>query len=142
MEFRGVMQILRVLLLAGILLATVPLMRSVEAFHTASLRELESATGAWVPWVLLTALTWIFAAVLLAGRGDPQPRWILVVQAAVAAVLGLIPPAQWSLWLGASAANRVFGTLVGPVSFIQPLALVWFAVVVRNAIRPATDSHP
>lgn len=93
-------------------------------------------------WVGLVVLVLAFLALALLGRSSPPG--VRLVEVALAAIFGLVPPWQWILWFGFGTVSRTltggFGTSMVP----QMIALAWLliaAVAMLSPARPTAD-HP
>jgi hypothetical protein len=117
-------------------LARIPVLLALLASSDRRARDLVAVTtrldtaALWPAWIFLVAIMLGFATVMLVGRSAHHPVAILGLEAALAAILGLVPPMYLVLWFG---VGRFSGTLL--VGLVQPLALTWLVVVVSTAVR-------
>ena len=126
---RMVLQLLRPVVLVGVLLASGPLLRRL-AF------TFETGFPDAAHWPSVVAVMVVFAAVTVIGRHRASPA-VLAVEAVVAVPLAFVPPVQWVLWFGVgtfTVFTDATGGAFGPVGLMQPLATMWLAVVLVTAI--------
>lgn len=86
----------------------------------------------WGPWAAVSVLSLAFVVVTLVGRRRRHPWLVLGAEVVIAAVLALVPPVQWVLWLGIGQWAQ--GLVAG---FAQPLSMAWLGVVAVTAYHQA-----
>lgn len=150
-----VLRILRVPLLLALLLLSSPVFeRHLSALQRVEMDRLQST------WTALVTIAVVFLIAAVIGRQQRQPLWLLVVEALLAGLIGLIGlivPA-WGMWLGGMGPDglalpgalqllvEAFGDprfVAGPLQgmgvalnwFVLVLALAWLVVVAESAIR-------
>ncbi|WP_066636133.1 hypothetical protein [Serinicoccus hydrothermalis] len=91
----------------------------------------------WGPWAISLVLSLVFVVVALIGRRLPHRWLVLAVEAVVAAVIAIVPPIAWVLWLG------IGGSWVTAMTYgdAQPLAITWLTIVGFRAFYQLRD-HP
>lgn len=90
----------------------------------------------WGPWIMILVITLAFVVIVMLGRRRWHPWALLGVEAAVAAVLAVVPPAQWVLWFG---IEPWLNAMVGGV--VQPLAMAWLGVVAVSAFHQRREAR-
>lgn len=90
----------------------------------------------WGPWALVSAVSVAFVVVMLVGRRQRHPWVVLVIEAAVAAAVALVPPVYWVIWGGIDSWSTA---MTG--GFAQPLAMAWLGVVGLRALDQVRDAR-
>lgn len=123
----AILQTLRIPVLLLLLRATAQPIQDLRTGQTRLRME-----DVWGPWVTVSALSLAFVVLMLVARRRRHPWLVLGAEAVIAAVLALVPPVQWVLWLGigAWASAMVSG-------FAQPLSMAWLGVVAVTAHHQA-----
>ena len=127
---REVLMLARIPVLLILLLAT----GSVSEAKMSALARI-SMEDYWGPWAITLVLSLVFVVVALLGRRLPHRWLVLAVEAVVAAVIAIVPPIAWVLWLG------IGGTWVTAMTYgvAQPLAITWLTIVGFCAFRQLRD---
>lgn len=147
---RTTLQIIRFLVLIGLLLAAKPVgSRWTEAFTT-----IEYPALRWT-WLGLAALAVAFLAVAVVARGRGQPRWLLAGEGVVAVVIAavLVVPGLLGTFVGPGSGllepmgrvNEFAQDTVltpGTVGYGRVLALAWVVIVVEAVVRHIRGSAP
>ena len=123
---------LQALRIPALLAVLVLLGSALQTFQPAFVR-VDLATVRWA-WVVTATSILVFVAVALLGRAAQHPPAVLVVEAAVAGLLGLTPPWMWITSFGVSGPPKVFGLTTGSVA-VPVLALTWLAIVAVTGVR-------
>lgn len=123
----AILQALRIPVLLVLLRATA---QPIDDLNTArSQLQLEAV---WGPWVTVSVLSLGFVALVLVARRRRHPWLVLGAEVVIAAVLALVPPLQWVLWLG--IGGWIHALVAG---FAQPLSMAWLGVVAVTAYHQA-----
>lgn len=148
-----VLRIARPLVLVGLLLLSA---RVWNEWWTPAFSRLEPGTLQRA-WTVLVAIAVAFLVVAMVARGGRQPRWLLAVEGAIAALIGAVVPV-WGMLLGVGPdavplpgavqplatalsaspfASGMEGTGMGLATnwFVLVLALAWLVIVVHAVVR-------
>ncbi|WP_022924543.1 hypothetical protein [Serinicoccus marinus] len=127
---REVFMLARIPVLLILLLAT----GSVSEAKMSALARV-SMEDYWGAWAISLVVSLVFVVVVLIGRRLPHRWLVLAVEAVVAAVIAIVPPIAWVLWLG------IGGTWVTAMTYgvAQPLAITWLTIVGFCAFRQLRD---
>lgn len=141
------LQLARVLVLVGLLLAAGPVMaRWREAFQVTDLGSL------WWTWLLVVAVVLVFLGVAVVGRRGRQPVWLLVGEGLIAALLSMLAPgwmmprtpqpATAGTPIDEWAQNLLDTFTTGPTLFTTVLTLTWLLIVAESAVPQARRTRP
>lgn len=141
------LQLARVLVLLGLLLAAGPVMaRWREAFQVADFASM------WWTWVLVVGVVLAFLTVAVGARWGRHPLWLLAGEGVIAALISVLAPGWVMLRSPQPAAagtpldewaqNLVDTFTAGPTPFTTVLTLAWLLIVAESAVRQTRRSRP
>lgn len=128
MVFRILWQIARLPIMLAIILTTGD--AQMELARAVTRIDAQAATA---PWFTLVGLTLLFAVVMLLGRSRDPSRTVLIIEAVIAAVIGLVPTTFWMEAFGFGAVPMALGAASGNM-LVPGLALVWLVIALMRLV--------